>query len=148
MTVSRSILVAALPLLGSLLGCAIDRFPTPGKELRSALGYYRQAEEMEASYFRAHGHYGSLDAIFPLASGTGKFRISQGCQGGYCFEVTASNKTYVIRVVPRKVGDQSPERLLSLYGDQTHIIHVAFGKPAADLNSQILSQQQIASYGP
>jgi hypothetical protein len=103
---------------------------------------------MEASYFRARGHYGNLDAIFPFASGTGEFSIRQECQGGYCFEVTAANKTYLIRVVPHKVADQPPERLLSLYGDQTHMIHVAYGKPAADLHSQILSQQQIASYAP
>lgn len=148
MAVPRSILTAALPLLGSLVGCAIDRFPTPGRELRSALGYYRQIEVMEASFFRAKGHYGSLEAILPFASGTGEFRIRQQCQGGYCFEVTASNQTYEVRVVPHKVGDQPPERLLSLYGDQTHIVHVAFGRPAADQHSQILSQQQIANYMP
>ena len=113
MTVSRSILVAALPLLDLLVGCAIDRFPTPGKELRSALGYYRQVEEMEASYFRARGHYGNLDAIFPFASGTGEFSIRQECQGGYCFEVTAANKTYVIRVVPPQ-GGRSASRAVAL----------------------------------
>jgi hypothetical protein len=145
---SRSVAFFALSLLGLLVGCAMDRFTTtPAIELRSALGYYKQLEAMESSYFRANGKFGDLHAILPFASGSGEFRVREACQGGYCFTVTPSSRGYVIRITPHK-ADGFQDRLLSLYGDETHVIRAHYGRPAADEHNQALSREQIEQYTP
>lgn len=123
-----------------------EQWTTSAEELRVVLGYARSLREMQDKYFQAHGSFGELDDLILLGRfGSGRHRVLSKCQGGYCFEVTTAGEKYTLRVIPDRNAPGS--RYVSVYSDQSGVIRMSYGSPAADFRSRALSEAEVQRFG-
>lgn len=121
-----------------------ERWTTPVDELKTVLAYYKTLEASERFHFKSQGRYVELGDLF--GEGSGKYRITSECQGGYCFQVQATGDKYSIRVFPNKNAPNNGGRLMSLYADETGVVRTAYGSPQGDSNSSILAQDVMRRF--
>jgi hypothetical protein len=122
-----------------------ERWTTPADELRAVLGFQHQLATLEVNSVQVSGRYAALDTILNSALNTGRFRIADKCQSGYCFFVDLRGNGYSIRIRPQ---DKAKANFLSIYADETGVVRVSYGQPQADEQSPRLSSEELRRYMP
>jgi type II secretory pathway pseudopilin PulG len=127
-----------------------ERWTNPAAELRQLLAYYGDVEARQKQYYAEKGRYAT--ALSDLAavdfSRRPRVRITSECQDAYCFDLSANNSGYVIRITPDPRALPGQRRQWSLYSDEKGSVRVSFGSKFANAQSAVLSQREMETFGP
>lgn len=141
----------AIAVAGALMppGCIVEKWTTPGDELKVLLGYYANINRLEQEQRQIRGTYVDLADLSRSDHGNGDFQVRSECEGSYCSQISRQYNGYQLRIVPH--GDalaSQRHRRMSLYADQTGLIHVSYGFPLADEHSPTLSSEELRRFTP
>ena len=141
----------AIAVAGTLMlsGCIVEKWTTPADELKVLLGYYAHIKRLEQEQRQIRGTYVDLVNLSRTDQDKGEFRVRSECEGGYCFKLSAHHEGYQLRIVPhRDVLASLQPRRMSLYADQTGLVHISYGHPLADEHSPTLSSEELRRFTP
>jgi hypothetical protein len=142
---SKIVLGLAIILVLALLSSVLlhERWTTPTREARFVLSYYALVKEQEETYFKLHSRYGGVFELLRDCRGSGHCVLAE-CESGYCLDLSANRDAFNVLIKPDMKDRSQPPRLMSLFSDQTGVVHISYGRPHANYNSPVLSHREVA----